>query len=351
MRKSNIELLRIMCMFVIVVQHYLSRDGIVESYKVFDFNNNLGHFLRCLGYPSLVAFVMISGFFLFGRGFRINRILAISIQTLFYALLCLPIGFLCNYFSLKLAAQSVLILLFGDQGYWYVPVYIGMCLIIPFVEPYFVKCSKKQYETGLFIILTMMFIIPTYQGFNGFRENQGVLTFVAVYLAAGYIRRFFDDFKESLGKWKIAVVFCITWVLSYSTYPIGTFLNLKLFEKTVIGMNNIFALVMGICMFLFFYTCDLGSSKVINTISASTFAVYLLHENPIIRELLWNRYINREKFYNSPLFIVHLMIICISIFGVSIIIDLLLKNIYQLVFKSNMYKKICDKIDNKLSLT
>ena len=38
-RNSNIELLRILCMLAMPMQHYISRGGIVESCEVFNVNN------------------------------------------------------------------------------------------------------------------------------------------------------------------------------------------------------------------------------------------------------------------------------------------------------------------------
>lgn len=347
MRKSNIEILRIICMYIIVIQHYLSRQGIVESFSVFNLNNNIGHFLRCLGYPALVAFVMISGFFMFGKGFNFNRIGAISVQTYFYTLLFLLLGLAMGMADLKMSVVSVLILLFSSGGYWYVPAYIGMCLVVPFFEQFFVKCSKKQFQVGLAILVLMYFVIPTCSYFTAFREDQGTLTFITIYLISGYIKRFIDDIKAKCNKLTLGIIFLITWLCSYLTYPLGEMLGIDLFNKFVIGMNNIFSLLMGVTIFLLFYLIDLGTIKWVNIISGSTFAVYLIHENPVFRDKLWE-IVNREQYYESNLFIPHLLITSIVIFTVSIVFDLAIKKFYAVFLSTKQYKKLCTVINERI---
>jgi len=87
--------------------------------------------------------------------------------------------------------------------------------------------------------------------------------------------------------------------------------------------NKVLAFAMGFCSFMWFKNLRLGSNRIINTISATTFGVFLIHANSdAMREWLWNHIINCAGHYGDtymPLYVVG----CIfAIFASCSLIDL-----------------------------
>lgn len=62
-------------------------------------------------------------------------------------------------------------------------------------------------------------------------------------------------------------------------------------------------------------------SKFINWIASSVFGVYLLHDNPFIREFLWGKVFNVAQYLTSSFFAVYVFFSISTIFVVGIMID------------------------------
>ena len=81
-----------------------------------------------------------------------------------------------------------------------------------------------------------------------------------------------------------------------------------------------------ICLFLFFNSLKEFKNNKVNSIAKSSFAVYLAHEHPLLRETLYSKVLRVESFqWKSSMFLVYafLTVVCIYIsFGtLDIMID------------------------------
>ena len=64
-------------------------------------------------------------------------------------------------------------------------------------------------------------------------------------------------------------------------------------------------------------------SKWINGIAATSFGIYLIHENPFVRPLLWGKWFDSSAYVNTPLYFVHLLASVIIVFVCCAVIDTL----------------------------
>ncbi len=349
-RKSNIELLRIICMVIIVLNHYVSRKGIVESFDVFNINNNLGHFFRSSGYPGLLAFVLISGYFMAGDGkFKTKRIFSLIIQIVAFTLLSLFIAiFILNIqCTTNMVIKSFIPFMFGYGAYWFIGPYLQMCLLAPFIDFFINSINIRQYKAFLMISILFVFIIPTNKFFTMSNENDGVLTFLIIYTIAGYIKKY--ELHNKITKSKLLIIIMSFWLLSYSTYPMGHLLKIELFNVMVLGMNNIFSLVIGISLFLLFLKISVNPNRVINYIAGSTFGVYLFHENFILREWIWGVAVNREAYYYSSLFVIHCFLTVLVLFTIGICFDIIIGYFIKPVLNSSKINNLCTEIDHRIN--
>ena len=83
--------------------------------------------------------------------------------------------------------------------------------------------------------------------------------------------------------------------------------------------------------------------KIIMFFSSSTFAVYIIHENPFVRNLLWNEMLNTSKFYFKYGYI-YMIVVLLIIYICCTLIDKIMKCIYQ---KIKLNSVIVSKINNK----
>lgn len=73
---------------------------------------------------------------------------------------------------------------------------------------------------------------------------------------------------------------------------------------------------------MFFKNLKMKRSKIINTISASTFGVLLIHANSnTMRTWLWQDMLQNVKWYESPFLAVHAIVSVLAVYIVCTVID------------------------------
>lgn len=77
------------------------------------------------------------------------------------------------------------------------------------------------------------------------------------------------------------------------------------------------------------------TSKTINFISATTFGVYLIHDNPITETVLWNNWLHMPTLFMEPTLhlILVVLVVCPIVFIVCSLIDSLRLIIFNFVQK------------------
>jgi len=349
-RKSNVELLRIICMAIIVLNHYVSRGGIVESYNVFNFNNNIAHLFRSTGYPALVAFVLISGYFMAGEGkFRSKRILSLIVQVVTFTLLCLVISVTILHIRVdaSMVIRSIIPFLYGYEAYWFVGPYLGMCLLAPFMDLLMERCNRSQHRLFLMLSILLVFVISTNKNFSMSNERNGILTFLVIYAIAGYIKKY--QVEKFITKTGLVITVAGMLALSYSMYPLGHFLGVELYNLTVLDMNNVFSLFTGVALFLLFLKISINTSRLINYVAGTTFGIYLFHDNFIFRDWIWGFFVNRQGYYGSSLFLAHCLLTVAALFLLGMVFDILIGYLIRPVLTSEKVDKACRRIDERVN--
>ena len=85
-RNSNLDLLRILCMFMVVILHSLNHGGLVEGSLIpGHYNWYNGNILFSLSLQAVNCFVLISGYFLCTAKFKLKKLINIYIQVFFYS--------------------------------------------------------------------------------------------------------------------------------------------------------------------------------------------------------------------------------------------------------------------------
>ena len=88
-RSSNLELLRIISMFLIVMHHYAVHGGFQLLEKDLSLNKIIIQILSGGGQLGVNLFILISGYFLIDSEFKINKLLKLIFETFFYSVIIL----------------------------------------------------------------------------------------------------------------------------------------------------------------------------------------------------------------------------------------------------------------------
>ncbi len=337
-------------MALIVLNHYISRAGIVESYTVFNFNNNIAHLFRSTGYPALFAFVLISGYFMAGDGkFKTKRIFSLLVQVVSFTLICLVIGVYVLQIRPNpgIIIRSFIPFLYGYDAYWFVGPYLAMCLLAPFMDLLMDRCNAGQHKLFLIVSIILVFVIPTNKNFTMTSERNGILTFLVIYAIAGYIKKYQLEKRISISK--LLLIMCGFLALSYSTYPAGHFLGIELYNLLVLDMNNIFALVIGVSFFMLFLKISINTNRFINYVAGTTFGIYLFHDNFLFRDWIWGYYVKRQAYYDSSLFLAHCFLVVTVLFVLGMVFDIIIGYLIKPVLNSERVDRVCTAIDERVN--
>lgn len=123
----------------------------------------------------------------------------------------------------------------------------------------------------------------------------------------------------------IAVSVILSWasVVALATLSRMVGKNIEISYFFVSDSNKILALVTCVGAFLFFKNINIGYSKIINTIAASTFGVLLIHANSnTMRRWLWQNTFNNVGAYESGNVVIHAVLSVILVYAVCTVIDI-----------------------------
>ena len=356
-RSSNIELLRIIAMIFVVVLHYLGKSGTLLPWgsNYFTVNTWFAWGIEAFALVAVNVYVLIGGYFLVESPFKINRIVRLWLQVLFYsagvwliflALGKVPTDYTGGYWT------SMFLLPVTSQHYWFASIYIFMCLLAPFMGIAARKMSKTQLKTCIVVLMILFsrvwrIFLPMSTPLDD--KGYGIIWFVCLFMIAAYIRLY----VPVNGKWgKPLLVYALSSLGLFLTLPIiGTLSQItgKLpdYYKVFYEYNAPFTIAGAVALFLVFRNMNIKGekvSKVINYVAGLTFGVYLLHEHVLLRPL-WKTFWQVPKYYKTPYFLLHMAGVVLCVFLVGCIVEAL----RQLLFRGIGKLLHCDKIGQKLA--
>ncbi len=282
-RQSNFELLRIFSMFLIVGSHF-AVHGTYESPDYSTIEQIALDILRIGGKLGSNVFVMIGAYFLVGKNFKFERVIRIGVQVWLYSIGILAIA---AYF-LHLDKNDVYLSIFPfPDAYWFATTYILLLLFIPVLNKLISLVGKNGLEFILSTLFMLWIVLPSLNlatfGLNNFTW------FAFLYLAVSYIKLYTDD-KLSQIPWGMVGIttLAITILLIVWFHLVSHFIPEKLNDVLIqLRQNGLLTVILSFSLFLFAKESKVFISPVVNYLSGLTFTVYLIHEHPIMRPIIW----------------------------------------------------------------
>lgn len=332
-RQVNIEILRILSMFLIVVGHCWFHGFKSHGFEgVFDISSGLGiidyismEFLWIFSTIGVNCFVFITGYFMINKyELRWKGLMNLWIQILFYSLGI----FLLLGESISVGELFTYSLPIYSSPYWFVTKYFALMLLAPFLSTLAHRITQKQYV----LLLIIMFIL-----FGGYTYGPifaGCYTlswFVFLYMIAGYYRLY--GFGTLILKHSGKIVLA----LLCSLFILATFINLYSFVKNGNPVFRIMstsgdglAFFLSLSVFVWFSKLKLTAAPFhyLAKIAPYTLGVYLIHEHPIIRVHLWDTILPDSL--QMPM-ILYVLFISSTIFVITISIDYLRNKLFRLL--------------------
>lgn len=289
-RQSNFELLRIVSMILIVISHF-SVHGTYERVDYSTHEQIALDVLRIGGKLGSNLFVMIGSYFLVNKNFKIQRVFTVIFQVWFYGVGILLIASIFLQLSKRRVYQSLIPF---PQTYWFATTYVLLLIATPILN-HIIHYLGKRGLTYLIATLSFFWIILPSLKLETFGLTN-VTWFIFLYLTVGWIKIYL---KPNLKKFPWGSIAMITLFLTVGNvfwfHGLSHLMPEKMNDALIqLSQSGLLTVIMSFSIFLFTVQSDVFYSKVVNYISNLIFAVYLIHEHPIMRDIIWKTVDNQQ---------------------------------------------------------
>lgn len=321
-RQSNFELLRIICMILIIAHHFSVHSVLSENAS--GFNTFIYNAFAIGGKVAVNVFVLISGYFIVKSKFKLQKLLLLILQTLFYSFVIYMLFWMFGFYDFKLSEFSNYLFSFYNQ-YWFMTNYLILYAFVPFLNKIIHNSNKKELMLLILIAIVLQSSILNV-------DLGNFVWFCTLYLIAGYIRIYPDKYSNSF---KLCfIISTLAFLIILFRY---TFANVSIW-----GLKNITCIIFAIALFCVFKNINIKNIKAINLISSTSLGIYLIHDNPIIRPLLWNKWLNVNHYSQNKHFWIFAIGSVAIVFVICCVIELVRsfveKYVLKLINKRNQKK-------------
>lgn len=149
-RNSNIEFLRIICMFAIVLHHAVLYSGVLT--ESFNANSMWNYLFGIGGKLGANCFFAISAYYLLDRKFSLRSALELHNKIWLYSILffALNIIFKLRPFVLRDVLETFLPVIYNS--YWFCSTYFALLFLAPFLNIIIEHIDKQRHMLSLAII-------------------------------------------------------------------------------------------------------------------------------------------------------------------------------------------------------
>lgn len=360
LRNSNIELLRIISMFLIVV-HHMSVHGFAPAdgwhfQGVPTLNQFLVQFMAIGGKIGVDVFVIITGYYLVNSKFHLKKALSLEAQVLTYSIGILAVVALTKSVPISIVTVIKSFLPITYNQYWFVTSYMILYLTFPFWNSLIKSLDRGQFLRLITILVFISSILPSF--LHASIDNSSSVLFAALYCCGAYIRIYTTS--SSYKKWGTILtvsnfLLIVLSMLGLIVLGLITHKNVLIDKSThFMGNNSPFAFGIALGVFLLAVYAKPFSNKFINVVAQSCFGVYLLHDNNLIRPLLWDNILHIKAKINLPTvqLIGYVVLVSIIIYLVTTLIDLVRVHTIARVFNGDslygIWKKLKETVTPKV---
>lgn len=303
-RLSNFELLRLLCMLMVLNLHsfsgYRYGEGLLQALD----------FLReSTSICAVDTFILISGYF--GIKWRKKGLFNLLFQVLFYSFVVYGVCVATGILQFDKGELLQCFKAFYDS-WGFITWYIILYFVSPWLNVFAEKKDTKQLMTYIIIFwIAEVFIM----------RSTGALNFCLVYLIGRWLSKVGTEKFAAKAVGGYVLITLILFLCSYASFRLFHF-DAGQMGGFILGYSYASPLVIlqAVCLFLAFSKMKM-QSKVINWMAASCLSIFLIHMHPAIKQIGY--YDFTESLYNKTFLghIINLVVLIVIVFFGSILID------------------------------
>lgn len=278
MRQSNIELLRIIAMFLVLLTHATSMSlghPTTDEIAIDPLSSFGRFFLGSLSVSCVDIFVMISGWFTIRPSKR--GLLNFLFQIAFFQIVIFLILLMAGEISTSSVSHLSYFLLLNSN--WFIKAYMLLYIIAPVLNAFTESSNQKTQRWLLIGFFAFQTLYGWYSPACPFQEGYSTMSFIGLYLLARYAHlhtnRWFTLAKLYDALIILVGILLVTAISYYSTSVGGTW------AAMMINYINPIVIVVSLYYVLLFSKLHI-QNRFIKWVAASSFAVYLTHANSLV---------------------------------------------------------------------
>lgn len=190
----------------------------------------------------------------------------------------------CLFFHLsELNIQGIMGCLLLLKWNWFIKAYLLLYIISPVLNSFVELSSQKQYRNVLicfFIFQSIFSWIVNAAVF--FESGYSTISFMGLYLLARYFAKYKETLVKNDKKVYLFIFVIVTFIGAITAYLFGRF-GIPYLSGLIFRYDSPVVIMASLSLLIYFSKLHFHS-KIINWISASSFAVFLLHTNPNLCE-------------------------------------------------------------------
>lgn len=337
-RQSNFELLRIVAMFLILIEHAnFFSIGIptYESTVLHPVSTWCRYTVQSFALIAVDIYIIISGYF----SIKVNtkKVCSFIFLVLFWRIFIICPFLIASSLGLTTYPYTIAELFrLCVPGYkdWFVGAYILLMFLSPMLNAYIEKATLRQlvlffclYE-GFQVVLSWLL-----QLYGQFDEGYSVLSFIGLYILGAILRRISSQIISKPVLWYCGVSMAV----GSTMFVVARYCSNMGVKEYILSLqgayNGLFVLFGAFCFFMIFRNLNIRS-RVINYIAASSFAVYLFHMHPLMRTVYSSicKYLFAN--YNTISYLCLISCFIIFVFVTAVLIDLIRRWLWKQISKA-----------------
>lgn len=350
-RDSKFEILRIIAIFLIIAHHYAIHGFQLKEIDVFSYNRIIVNILSLGGKLGVNLFVLISSYFMVDSKFKFKKLIKLFGETWIYSITILilftTILTPVTNIGIKQIIKSIFPIVFCQ--YWFITDYILLMILSPFLNDYIKNLDAKSYKKLLITLIVIEVLLSGTIQSTLVDMSNPIIWFIILYLTSGYIKRYVDLSKNSF-KVNLTISF-VSYLLLILSVILLNVLGHKLNDNIAIlnrstyfmKQNSIFIFVTAVELFITFVKLPTITNTWINKIASCSLGIYLIHDNPLMREYLWKTIFKNQNHYFSSNLLIYSILTIFTVYLICMLIDLIRQATIE-----KIYLKIADKVYNKV---
>ena len=334
-RNINIDLIKCIAVFSVISVHYFANAGLYRNI-IIGTNYYIGIIFRTLFMICVPLFIITTGYLMknkiLSKKYYLGAVRVIITYGL-TTLLCLLYNAIYNNTSFTIRHIIKSILAF-DIGYsWYIKMYLGLFLLIPFINLIYNNLKNKKQKQIL--ILTML-ILTSFQDIFNIKYILIPDWWISIYpLTYYFIGCYLKEYKVNINKHLNILLFIIVLIVSSLIniyFSKGNYFKFGVYND----WGSIFNVLTSVLLFIFIINLNLNRTsnkirRIVVKISELSLGMYL--SSSIVDDFLYFHYFKDINFFSIKGYFEIVPLVLILSISLSIILNIIYKLIDKLIVK------------------